>query len=495
MPTTISFRSSEGFYVCAEEEGHKPLNCTRKFEDNIPQSWETFELVKLGGNKVALKAVNGKYVRANEGGNSFLIADRDEANAHEQFDLEDHGGRYALRTSDGYYWCAEGGGGGELHTKRTEVGGAWETFTLVSTAVIDEPPEVGGRLSIAGRYFVNDFGLYRWRFVSALSILAKPHDQQIEYLDWVVNTGFNGIRVFAGALTWAGQTAAMAVERLPRLLEEAQARGLYVEITAITDSKEGGYNVVEHATVIGNIARAFENTTLELANEPFHGTQADALRDIKFLRRLSDAVPSYVCTAFGASSDDENDEFAEGDYITVHLDRGRDKWNQVRRVREMLALSEAKKKPVVNNEPMGADERDGGSTGTKQRIADPAFFFAMGVLNRLFEVGGVHHSTHGLNAELPGPVQQQCAEAFIRASLLFGNSIVTFKNAGWPDSPVESANFEKTVVRAYSGLSESVNLLVLLGLTGDPELRMKNGWQLGSVVAEMPGVRVVELVR
>lgn len=40
-----------------------------------------------------------------------------------------NGVRVALRTSDGHYLCAEGGGGGEVNATRTGVGG-WETYTV-----------------------------------------------------------------------------------------------------------------------------------------------------------------------------------------------------------------------------------------------------------------------------------------------------------------------------------------------------------------------------
>jgi hypothetical protein len=37
--------------------------------------------------------------------------------------------RVALRTDNGHYLCAEGGGNGEVHSRRDAVGG-WETFTI-----------------------------------------------------------------------------------------------------------------------------------------------------------------------------------------------------------------------------------------------------------------------------------------------------------------------------------------------------------------------------
>ena len=72
-------------YVCADNGGNSPLIANR---DAIG-SWETFGLVDLGNNNVAFKAVNGKYVCADNGGNSPLIANRDAIGSWETFKLTD----------------------------------------------------------------------------------------------------------------------------------------------------------------------------------------------------------------------------------------------------------------------------------------------------------------------------------------------------------------------------------------------------------------------
>ena len=154
-----------------------------------------------------------------------------------------------------------------------------------------------------------------------------------------------------------------------------------------------------------------------------------------------------------------------GSFVTAHLDRGRDKWNQVRRVRELAVLGDTTRKPVVNNEPIGAAE----SSQAGRRESDPAFFFCMGALNRVFEVGGVFHSEAGLNGALPGPVQQACAEAFVEGSRIVpADDRLVFKNATWADSPVVKARFDDTIIRAYTGVGGSAAWTVLVGLSGIP---------------------------
>lgn len=368
-------------------------------------------------------------------------------------------------------------------------------------------PHVDGRVTTNGRMFRNNAGVWRMCFVSALTILKKNDGAMAHYLDWVANNGFNGIRVFAGALGWANQTPEDARARLPFLLEQCLVRGLYCEVTALTDTGRG-YDKREHVRQIADICRRYDNTLLEIANEHWHPTQDSEVHDANYLQRLFVDYGNGLTCALGAPDEDEpppNDApwpEPTAHYLTLHLDRGRDRWNQVRRVRELEAASAKVGKPVVNNEPIGADELDGSQTG-KQRVNEPAFFFTMGVLNRIFEVGGVHHSQHGLMAELPGPVQQACAAAYVRGFYAVKTRTrVRFKNAGWGDSPIEKADFN-VVTRAYSGLAEdgSDNVLVLVGLRhgADPQIVTKNGWSLGPVVEEMAAdsgiVRVHKLIR
>ena len=89
---------------------------------------ESFDLVPVAGG-VALRAANGQFVSAENGGGGALDANRDVARAWETFTLETLAdGRVHLRTSGGYYVTAENGGGGLVHADRATAR-AWETFT------------------------------------------------------------------------------------------------------------------------------------------------------------------------------------------------------------------------------------------------------------------------------------------------------------------------------------------------------------------------------
>ena len=119
-------RAHNGQYVCAEEGGNKEFMANR----NWAREWETFEIVKLGDSQVALKACNGKFVRAEGGGGGKLRPDRHWIKHHETFTLVIKGrNKIALQTHNGKYICAQGGGGQELLANRNWAR-EWETFEV-----------------------------------------------------------------------------------------------------------------------------------------------------------------------------------------------------------------------------------------------------------------------------------------------------------------------------------------------------------------------------
>src|SRR5215813_9754935 len=90
--------------------------------------------------KIAL-TVNGKYVSAEQGGGidtrvtsypPALTASRTEIGAWETFETEKVDDLHvALKTCDGFYVTAEGGGGSYLRTNE-RARGVWETFGWLS---------------------------------------------------------------------------------------------------------------------------------------------------------------------------------------------------------------------------------------------------------------------------------------------------------------------------------------------------------------------------
>lgn len=88
---------------------------------------------------IRLKAQNGHYVVAEGGGGGVINANRPKASTWETFDLLVLGGgtllsgsKVHLRTSNNaHYFCAEGGGGGQLNATRRQPA-EWETFEIIA---------------------------------------------------------------------------------------------------------------------------------------------------------------------------------------------------------------------------------------------------------------------------------------------------------------------------------------------------------------------------
>ena len=104
------------------------------------------------GDKVALRAINGKYVSAEEGAGRKLQATKATIGDEERFtveildNLEDSylgdRSRFALRANNGKFVCAEGGGGRELIANRDQIG-PWETFVLKRLETVPSPGVFG----------------------------------------------------------------------------------------------------------------------------------------------------------------------------------------------------------------------------------------------------------------------------------------------------------------------------------------------------------------
>ena len=89
-------------------------------------TWETFDIVELGNNTVALKSYHGKYLTAHPGG--AIYGNASKINAWEKFELIDRGGNsFALRSAHGGYVIALSDG--QIRSDSPNLA-AWETFRI-----------------------------------------------------------------------------------------------------------------------------------------------------------------------------------------------------------------------------------------------------------------------------------------------------------------------------------------------------------------------------
>jgi GH25 family lysozyme M1 (1,4-beta-N-acetylmuramidase) len=140
---------ANGKYVTAENGGASALIANR----TSIGAWEQFDQIDAGGGFVAFKShANGKYVTAENGGNSPLIANRTAIGLWEKFTvLDNHNGTVAIKANaNGKFVTAENGGASALIANRTGIGN-WESFTqALADATVTLYAKINGKYVSAG---------------------------------------------------------------------------------------------------------------------------------------------------------------------------------------------------------------------------------------------------------------------------------------------------------------------------------------------------------
>lgn len=236
-------------------------------------------------------------------------------------------------------------------------------------------------------------------------VAHRREAEAVAYLDWAASEGLNVVRV----LTMARHLFALRPEdgrnALPRLLDLAHERGLAVEVVAFADSREYPLDLDTHLREVGRIALEKENAFVEIANEPGHPTQATQLHDPAELQRLATLVPPPVVMALGSAEYAVG--YAAGDYATFHFPREAG-WGHVLRLAEGASFIDQWKKPVINDEPIGAalEYQEG------RRDNEPSRFAAAAALTALTGMGGTFHYEGGLQAQIPRGREAACLAAW-----------------------------------------------------------------------------------
>lgn len=140
MAPTVHIKTINGYYLQAEGGGGSALTAAGPW----PREWETITIVPEAGgwadidhgSRVRLRAPNGQYVAARGADGRLDATARDGSSAETLFTVEllpgeprrfDHFSRFALRAGNGRFVCAENGGNGIVVANRTALG-PWETF-------------------------------------------------------------------------------------------------------------------------------------------------------------------------------------------------------------------------------------------------------------------------------------------------------------------------------------------------------------------------------
>jgi hypothetical protein len=315
-------------------------------------------------------------------------------------------------------------------------------------------------------------------------------DDARAFLAWARTTGFTIVRVLTMLPNggWMDLSPEDGRRALPLLAGMAREHGLYVQAVALanTNERSGRYRTAsflgEQVREVARLCAAAENCVLEIANEPYHGSQAE-LADPALMRRLQGQVPGDLAVTWGAAHDDRTLQMAGGTFVVTHLARSGPWWTRVGRAAELARLAEASGKFVVDNEPIGAAERPERS----RRAAAPEAFFAQGVASRLVDAGATFHCEDCLRASVPGPVQRQCAEAFMAGRRLLPED-VRVAYAGGSTAPAHLGVGPRGEILA--GVAGERAWVLVLGPAAGAPLRWQGGWRPTARVAERRGVEV-----
>jgi hypothetical protein len=297
-------------------------------------------------------------------------------------------------------------------------GGCGDTVPLPSQAVSapTRAPATLPRLTISGTQFTTLSGAsFEWRGITAFRLADYIADgdeaSAIRFLDWAAKQKLTIVRV----LTMMGGLFELRPEdgrrALPRLLQLAAERGLYVEVVALAGTADIPVNLEEHIREIGTILASHPNGVLEIANEPVHPSQAAAVQKPEVLKNLASLAPAAVPVSLG--SIERGDGFGAGTYITWHSPRdgGRDGWKHVTALTQGAELIARWKKPVVSDEPIGAGpKREPG-----RRDDSPDRFRVAALLTRLTGAGATFHYESGIQARVPEGREIECFNAWNEA--------------------------------------------------------------------------------
>lgn len=350
------------------------------------------------------------------------------------------------------------------------------TDTTFEDSVLDAAVEPLQRLSVSGRRMQREDGTtFAWQGITAFQLADDVADgreaKAIALMDWAAANNVTILRVLVMANGLFQLNPMDGRAALPRVLELAAQRGLYVEVVALADTKSYQFDHRMHLSQIGHICTLNSAcAAVEIANEPRHATQDNIVGNPTYLASLRALIPANIPVAYGASHgpSDESLDFAGGDYVTVHASRagGDDGWRWVRHAREIQAQRDNHHgKFVVNDEP------DRKAPFTDQHLA-------LGLLMRIYGVGDTVHLASLRFDDIPTGAELQAFNARKQAWALVPDDMSggRYTAGHLADSPVKVT--ESEVLRAYSSLIGNSGYTVMIKVTGSAATRWRQPHKL-----------------
>jgi len=327
-----------------------------------------------------------------------------------------------------------------------------------------------------GRFVLPDGAPFAWRGISAFRLLemeAAGRAREVDaYLTWAASGGLNVVRVLAMAKHLFELPPETGLAHMDTLLARAGAHGLFVEVVALADTASYAIDPAAYIERLARICRKHSNALLEIANEPYHATQAPRIHEREYLRQLLRLVPPGVPAAVGAA--DFPTLYDDGTYATVHFPRssGAEGWGHVRDLKLGSELLRASGKPVINDEPIGAGQR----FEPGRRDDSPERFRAAALASRLIGLGATFHYEGGLQARIPEGRELECFRAWQEAwTLVPGAEPIVTRDAAVEGGPVTAIRGEGYVA-SFIGVRGDTAWVLVAGTTTPVRVEWSSGW-------------------
>ena len=327
-------------------------------------------------------------------------------------------------------------------------------------------------LKVSGYGFTHPDGRpFAWRGITAFRLVemeATGHGAEADaYLRWAAAERLTVVRVLAMAKHLFDLPPDRGLGALDALLERAARHGLVVEVVALADTAAYPIDLKAHVRRVGEICARHANAVIELANEPYHGTQRPEVQDTASLATLRAELPADIPVALGAGSYPEL--LTAGEFVTVHYPRP-DGWRWIAALKDAIAHRSRAAKPVIDDEPIGAGER----VEPGRRDADPERFRAAAIAGRLMGIGATFHYEDGLHARRPRGNTLACFRAWQQGmALVPGDAAVEPLEPG-AAAPVRAVRGEHASI--FLGRRGDRAWVLVAGTTPQTAIEWNQGW-------------------
>lgn len=334
------------------------------------------------------------------------------------------------------------------------------------------PQPGSGNLRIAGKYFRTPAGsLYRWKSCTDFLLYKRYLDGEAigPILADRAAAGATMVRVLGMCRNIADfQPAAYAsyFTSLPTFADALAAAGFDLEFTVFADAQlidtaNSFGEQTEHLQAVRNALLGKANVVIELVNEAWQNGVEPSLH-----------TPVSGILASSGSGFDGGPNLPPWDWGTIHPPRDAE-W--FRKAKDAFEYAEILNRPVIPDEPMGANE----VAIPGRRDTDPDHFYWFAAISMILGAGATFHSEDGIFSRVWGPVQATCASAFYSAINAVPEGVMggTYTRSGLADLPIR---YNDDALRIYCRYVSNLACCVVVDPAPAYSLFAINGWTVVS---------------